>query len=50
VYYYSFTDAHIAQQYLGLSRRQQKRFEPIITGFNPAAKKVRVWEKANPAE
>lgn len=36
LYYYSFTDAYIAQQYLGLSRQQQKRFEPMITGFNPA--------------
>lgn len=36
LYYYSFTDAYIAQQYLGLSKAQQARFEPMITGFNPA--------------
>jgi hypothetical protein len=36
LYYYSFTDAYIAQQYLGLSPQQQARFEPMITGFNPA--------------
>ena len=36
LYYYSFTDAHIAQQYLGLSKEEQARFEPMITGFNPA--------------
>ncbi|KAA1194003.1 amidohydrolase family protein [Pseudohalioglobus sediminis] len=36
LYYYSFTDAYIAQQYLGLSLEQQARFEPMITGFNPA--------------
>lgn len=36
LYYYSFTDAFIAQQYLGLSREEQARFEPMITGFNPA--------------
>lgn len=36
LYYYSFTDAFIAQQYLGLSKAQQARFEPMITGFNPA--------------
>lgn len=36
LYYYSFTDAYIAQQYLGLSPQQQQRFEPMITGFNPA--------------
>jgi predicted TIM-barrel fold metal-dependent hydrolase len=36
LYYYSFTDAFIAQQYLGLSGPEQQRFEPMITGFNPA--------------
>jgi predicted TIM-barrel fold metal-dependent hydrolase len=36
LYYYSFTDAYIAQQYLGLSPGEQARFEPMITGFNPA--------------
>jgi predicted TIM-barrel fold metal-dependent hydrolase len=36
LYYYSFTDAYIAQQYLGLSDEQKARFDPMITGFNPA--------------
>jgi predicted TIM-barrel fold metal-dependent hydrolase len=36
LYYYSFTDAYIAQQYLALSPEQQARLEPMITGFNPA--------------
>ncbi|QFU75586.1 amidohydrolase [Halioglobus maricola] len=36
LYYYSFTDAFIAQQYLGLTAQEQARFEPMITGFNPA--------------
>ena len=36
LYYYSFTDAFIAQEYLGLSKAEQARFEPMITGFNPA--------------
>mgnify|MGYP001604034466 FL=1 len=36
LYYYAFNDAFIAQQYLGLSKEQQQRFEPMITGFNPA--------------
>ena len=36
LYYYAFTDAYIAQQYLGLDEAQQARFEPMITGFNPA--------------
>ncbi len=36
LYYYSFTDAYIAEQYLHLSSAQQARFEPMITGFNPA--------------
>lgn len=36
LYYYSFTDAYIAQQYLSLDKAQQERFEPMITGFNPA--------------
>ncbi|MEP5566696.1 MAG: amidohydrolase family protein, partial [Halioglobus sp.] len=31
-----FTDAYIAQQYLALPEESQKRFEPMITGFNPA--------------
>jgi predicted TIM-barrel fold metal-dependent hydrolase len=36
LYYYSFTDAVIATAYLSLSERDRARFEPMITGFNPA--------------
>jgi hypothetical protein len=36
LYYYSFVDARIAMAYKSLTREQQKRFEPMITGFNPA--------------
>jgi len=36
LYYYSFTDAYIAMQYKSLSKEQQARFDPMITGFNPA--------------
>jgi Amidohydrolase len=36
LYYYSFTDAYIATAYRSLSREQQARFDPMITGFNPA--------------
>jgi hypothetical protein len=36
LYYYSFTDAHIAMAYRSLSKKQQERFDPCITGFNPA--------------
>jgi hypothetical protein len=35
LYYYSFTDAHIAQAYLSLPPEQRARFDPMITGFNP---------------
>jgi len=35
LYYYSFTDAYIAMQYKSLSKEQQNRFDPMITGFNP---------------
>ena len=35
LYYYSFTDAYIAMQYRSLTREQQARFDPMITGFNP---------------
>ncbi len=35
LYYYSFTDAHIAMQYRSLTPEQQKRLDPMITGFNP---------------
>jgi len=36
LYYYSFTDAQIAMAYRGLSKEEQARFDPMITGFNPA--------------
>jgi predicted TIM-barrel fold metal-dependent hydrolase len=36
LYYYSFTDAYIASVYRSLSREDQARFDPMITGFNPA--------------
>ena len=35
LYYYSFTDADIAMQYRALSKKDQARFDPMITGFNP---------------
>jgi hypothetical protein len=36
LYYYSFTDAFIAVAYKSLSKEQQARVDPMITGFNPA--------------
>jgi predicted TIM-barrel fold metal-dependent hydrolase len=36
LYYYSFTDAYIAMAYKSLTAEQQGRFDPMITGFNPA--------------
>lgn len=36
LYYYSFTDAYIAVLYQRLSKESQARFDPMITGFNPA--------------
>ena len=36
LYYYSFTDAAIAMAYKGLTAVEQARFDPMITGFNPA--------------
>jgi len=36
LYYYSFTDAFIAMAYKSLSSAEQQRFDPMITGFNPA--------------
>lgn len=36
LYYYSFTDAVIAQAFLALPPAQRARFDPMITGFNPA--------------
>ena len=36
LYYYSFTDAFIASAYRSLGKDEQARFDPMITGFNPA--------------
>jgi predicted TIM-barrel fold metal-dependent hydrolase len=36
LYYYSFTDAFIAAAYRSLTPAEQARFDPMITGFNPA--------------
>jgi len=36
LYYYSFTDAWIATQYLKLRAEERARLDPMITGFNPA--------------
>ena len=36
LYYYSFTDAYIASVYRSLSKEAQARFDPMITGFDPA--------------
>jgi hypothetical protein len=36
LYYYSFTDAYIASVFRSLSTQEQARFDPMITGFNPA--------------
>src|SRR5262245_15435787 len=36
LYYYSFTDAYIASVYRSLPKEDQARFDPMITGFNPA--------------
>ena len=35
LYYYSFTDANIAMTYGSLSKAEQARLDPMITGFNP---------------
>jgi hypothetical protein len=35
LYYYSFTDAHIAMAYRSLTPAERARFDPMITGFNP---------------
>ena len=35
LYYYSFTDAWIATQYRSLTKEEQARIDPMITGFNP---------------
>ncbi len=36
LYYYSFTDAFIAMAYKSLTKEEQARFDPMITGFNPS--------------
>jgi predicted TIM-barrel fold metal-dependent hydrolase len=36
LYYYSFTDAVIAHEYLSLPPADRARLDPMITGFNPA--------------
>jgi hypothetical protein len=36
LYYYSFTDASIATAYRSLPTDERARFDPMITGFNPA--------------
>jgi predicted TIM-barrel fold metal-dependent hydrolase len=36
LYYYSYTDAHIALAYRSLPKADQARIDPMITGFNPA--------------
>ena len=36
LYYYSFTDATIATEYLSLPPKDRARLDPMITGFNPA--------------
>src|SRR6187455_1907609 len=52
LYYYSFTDAWIAMAYKSLSKEDQARFDPMITGFNPtdmyAADHIRRVLKAFP--
>ena len=35
MYYYSFVDAIIAHEYNTLNKEEKKRFDPMITGFNP---------------
>ena len=36
LYYYSFTDAHLAMAYRSLGPADQARLDPMIIGFNPA--------------
>src|SRR5690242_20537310 len=36
LYYYSFTDAFIAMSYRSLTPEERLRFDPMITGFDPA--------------
>jgi len=40
LYYYSFTDAIIADQYLHLPAEDRARIDPMITGFNPTSAHV----------
>ena len=47
LYYYSFTDAYIASVYRLLSKEEQARFDPMITGFNPATVHVRPQKQAS---
>jgi len=35
LYYYSFNDAMMAYEYNKLTEKEKKRFDPMITGFNP---------------
>jgi len=35
LYYYSFTDAYVAMAFNSLTPDEKKRFDPMITGFNP---------------
>lgn len=35
LYYYSFTDAWIAMAYKSLTKDEQARIDPMVTGFNP---------------
>lgn len=37
-YYYSFTDSIIAEEYKKLTKDEQKRFYPLVGGFNPTDK------------
>ncbi len=37
-YYYSFTDSIIAEEYKKLTTDEQKRFYPLVGGFNPTDK------------
>ena len=36
LYYYSFTDSWIAMEYKSLTKAEPARFDPMITGFDPA--------------
>ena len=48
LYYYSFTDAYIAMQYRSLTPQQQARFDPMITGFDPADMYAPLFAKLTP--